>query len=363
MPKRWDCDRSPSPDEARRRRSGCGAHQMSRRVHVLTQYVWPDDAPTGIYAEQIADGLAAQGVPVRLVAGSGKYRPGSRAAPRTEILRLPHRLGRRGRLMSTAREYLSVHRAFARYLRSQVGRGDTVLITSAPPTTVFLHAQVRRRGARAVYWLQDYYPQLIRGVWDPPRVFVKHLGVLWENALARWNEVIKSAPNLAYRGSNARVLRNWNTIDPGEPRPCRSGTALYSGNLGYGHDLGAFIDMCAGLRDRGYEVTVRGDGPGMSRLPDWINIEAPLEDPASLLASYWEAEVHLVAADPRLQDAIFPSKIWNSLAVGRPIMASGFAGAMAEELDYVRQCDFRRHLPEFIEWLAALHCEEWSDRP
>ena len=46
-----------------------------------------------------------------------------------------------------------------------------------------------------------------------------------------------------------------------------------------------------------------------------------------------EAETHLVAAHPRIQGAVFPSKLWNSLAAGRRILYSGFAGAMQAELE------------------------------
>lgn len=82
-------------------------------VHILSQYLWPDDAPTGIYAEQVADSLARTGVRVRLVGGTGTYRPGERPAPASSIERVAHREGKRGRLLSTALEYESVRRAFA----------------------------------------------------------------------------------------------------------------------------------------------------------------------------------------------------------------------------------------------------------
>ena len=137
-------------------------------VHVLSQYLWPDDAPTGIYAEQLADSLAAAGVEVRLVGGQGSYRRGRRAAPRTAVVRLKHYEGRRGRLLSTAREYESVREAFGSYIRAHVAANDVVIVTSAPPTTLFLHRAIRARGALGLYWLQDYYPQLVRGVWDAP---------------------------------------------------------------------------------------------------------------------------------------------------------------------------------------------------
>lgn len=323
-----------------------------RRFHLLTQYVWPDDAPTGIYVEHIADGLRAAGVPARIVSGRGEYRPGERRPPETPIIRVPHRQGRRGSLLSTAIEYSSVNRAFVRYLRRETGPGDVVLVTSAPPTSVFLHRQIRRLRARSVYWLQDFYPQLIRGIWDPPSPLVAALESVWRSALGSWNCVVKSGANLAYSGSNAVVHRNWNTVEPGPSRPARPRTALYSGNLGYGHDVGEFLRLCSELRDAGYEVTIRGDGPGMRALPHWIRAEPPLRRSEDLVRSYWEAEVHLVAADPRLTGALFPSKIWNSLAVGRPVRASGFAGAMAAELTAARESNLTRHRSNLVDYLV-----------
>ncbi len=327
---------------------------MTRRLHLLTQYLWPDDAPTGIYAEQVADAVAARGVETRLVAGSGSYRPGRRLAPRTPIERLEVREAKRGRLFATALEHASVDRAFAGYLKRAVRPGDVVVFTSAPATTVFLHRGVRRAGATGVYWLQDFYPQLLRGAWDPPRFVVGGLTALWSRALASWEHVVKSAANLGYSGGNATVIRNWNTIEPGAPRPRRPRTALYSGNLGYAHDVAAFVAMCSALRDDGYEITVRGDGPGMRRLPGWMRIEPPFQDPADLLASYHDAALHLVAADARITAALFPSKLWNALALGRPVRASGFAGAMAAELEIALQADFRQHLPQWVDFLLRL---------
>lgn len=327
-------------------------------VHVLSQYLWPDDAPTGIYAEHLADSLLAAGASVRLVGGQGSYRPGRRAAPATPIRRLAHFEGIRGALASVAREYESVRKAFGTYIDGEVHGRDVVVVTSAPPTTLFLHRSIRARGARGVYWLQDYYPELIRGVWDAPRPLRRLLDRLWRRELAAWPLVVKAAGNLAYAGPNAVLIRNWNTLELGEPKPHCARTALYSGNLGWGHDLGAFLEMCGKLHAEGYEVTVRGDGPGMTRLPHWIRSAAPLVDSAELVRSYWDAEVHLVAGHPRFPDAVFPSKFWNAFATGRPVLASGFVGAMAAELEEARRADYRRHLPKWSTLVLALLDDE-----
>jgi hypothetical protein len=323
-------------------------------VHVLTQYAWPDDAPTGIYAEQVADALADEGLPVRLVAGTGRYREGRRPAPRTRIERLPHWEGRRERLSSVALEYEAVRRAFARYLRTEVTENDVVVVTSAPPTALFLHGLVRRRHAIGVYWLQDYYPQLIRAVWDPPAPLRLAMRRLWDRHLRAWDHVVKVAANVRCPRDDTTLIRNWNTLELGDPRPARPRTALYSGNLGWGHHVPSFLQLCRQLVDDGYEVTVRGDGPGMKLLPEWVRSEPPLTEPEALVRSYWEAEVHLVAGHPQLPDAVFPSKIWNALAAGRRVLASGFSGAMLDELEEARRAEPRSHIRAWVRFVSAL---------
>jgi hypothetical protein len=148
--------------------------------------------------------------------------------------------------------------------------------------------------------------------------------------------------------------RNWPTIEFCELAPAQPATALYSGNLGYGHDLRTFLDLCRKLRDRGYTITVRGDGPKMLRLPDWIERRPPCVSQEELVAAYARSEIHLVAGDPRLPEAVFPSKVWNSLAARRHIMTSGFAGAMQEEWKQVEKSDFRAHLPEWVDFAMSL---------
>ena len=112
-----------------------------------------------------------------------------------------------------------------------------------------------------------------------------------------------------------------------------------------------FIALCRKLHAEGREIIVRGDGPGMARLPEWILVKSSHVEPADCIRDYWEAEAHLVAGHPDLPDAVFPSKFWNAHATGRPVLASGFDGVMAAELETARTSDFRQHL---VQWSAFL---------
>jgi hypothetical protein len=296
------------------------------------------------------------------VAGTGRYREGNRPAPRTPVERVSHRQGRRERLASVALEYESVRRAFTRYVSTQVHEGDVVVLTSAPPTTLFLHGAVTARGATGVYWLQDYYPQLIRAVWDPPALLLRMMRRLWDRHLARWDHIVRAAGNIRCPVERTVTIRNWNTLDLGRPRPARPLTALYSGNLGWGHHLPSFLELCRQLADEGYEVTVRGDGPGMRALPPWVRAAAPLTDPGVLVQSYWEAELHLAAGHPRIPDAVFPSKVWNAVAAGRPVRTSGFAAPMLEELEVTRSSRPADHLREWVRFVLSLTAPEAARR-
>lgn len=324
------------------------------RIHLLNQYLWPDGAPTGIYTEMLAGRLAADGLDVALVGGGGSYRASTRPAPATPIVRLRAQRGQRGSHASTFAEYWSVNSAFAGYIRREVRAGDVVVVSSAPPLTIHLHRAIHERSALAVYWLQDYYPELLRGVWDYPSPIRAWLARHWDRHLAAWDRVVKSAANLGYRGANAATIRNWPTLAFTEVPPPEPKTALYTGNFGYGHDVPSFVAECSTLHERGVRIVVRGDGPGIGRLPAWIETGPAFASEAELRAALVRHGLHLVAAHPEIRTAIFPSKIWNSLAAGREVIGTGFVGEMADELEATRRAPFREHIGQWVQLLAGI---------
>lgn len=322
-------------------------------VHLLTQYIWPDAAPTGLYAEQLGTRLEEHRYRVKLIGGQGGYRALARPRPVAEIVHLEHYQGRRGNLRQTFAEYASVTRAFRSYIARFVGRDDLVIVTSAPPNTVTLASAIRRCGARCIYWLQDYYPELVRGLYDYPAPLRRVFRRFWDHHLARWDQVVKIGANLGGPAGNSVVIRNWPTLSFDCTVAPEPGTAIYSGNLGYGHDVKPLVEACAQLRRAGYRITMRADGRGLARLPSWLQ-PLPLEnDPEKLRQDLLRHEVHLVAANPKITQAIFPSKIWNSIAAGRELLCTGFAGEMAEELEASKAAPFQTHLDQWSQLLRV----------
>jgi hypothetical protein len=330
-------------------------------VHILTQYIWPDAAPTGLYAEQLAARLEQAGGDLRLVGGRGGYRALQRARPVAQITHLEHYQGSRGNLRQSFTEYSSVTRAFRDYIGRFVRRDDLVIVTSAPPNTVTLAKAIRRRGARSIYWLQDYYPELVRGLYEYPAPLRAAFRRYWDRHLARWDRVVKIGSNLGGPAHNAVIIRNWPTMTFDRSVAPEPRTALYSGNLGYGHNIDLLVEACGKLRAVGYRVTMRSDGRGAWQLPAWLQ-PVPLEnDPVRLRDDLLRHEVHLVAANPKITQAIFPSKIWNTLAAGRKLVCTGFAGAMIEELEISKLAPFDRHLEQWTHLIAVAQNDEQPD--
>ncbi|PYK39280.1 MAG: hypothetical protein DME49_04325 [Verrucomicrobia bacterium] len=321
--------------------------------HILSQYVWPDAAPTGLYAEHLATRLHQQGCDVRLVGGQGNYRALGRDKPPVPILHLEHYRGQRGNLAQTFIEYASVKRAFASYIDNFVRSADVVVVTSAPPNTVQLANRIKRRRARAIYWLQDYYPELIRGVREYPTCGRRAFSRYWDGRLLQWDRVVKIGANLAGPARNSVVIRNWPTIAFTEVSAPEPKTALYSGNLGYGHDVGLLVGACEQLRDQGYKIRIHADGPGARQLPAWLQVQQLHSDPEKLKTELLRHEIHLVAGHPRIRRAIFPSKVWNSIAAGRRLICTGFEGEMFDELEAAKHARFESHLDQWVDLISS----------
>jgi putative colanic acid biosynthesis glycosyltransferase WcaI len=324
------------------------------KFHILTQYVWPDAAPTGLYAEHLATRLHENGCDVCLIGGQGSYRTLSRAKPAVSILHLEHYLGGRGSLAQTSIEYAAVNRAFRNYIEDFVKPDDVVVVTSAPPNTVRLANSIKRRGARSIYWLQDYYPELVRGIREYPTSFRRAFSHYWDGQLSQWNRVVKIGANLGGPSRNSVVIRNWPTLkfeESTQPEPL---TALYSGNLGYGHDIGLLVAACEKLRDEGYRISIRADGRGVRHLPTWLQARPLHTETKELKKDLMCHEIHLIAAHPKITRAVFPSKIWNSIAAGRRLVCTGFEGEMATELEIARTTSFAQHLDQWMQLILPL---------
>jgi len=108
-------------------------------------------------------------------------------------------------------------------------------------------------------------------------------------------------------------------------------TLLYSGNIGMGQDVGTALRAAAQLNGEAkLKVLIAGDGRGLAAVRAMIaelhlaNAEirppVPLEELPALLA---RGDVHLICQQPGTEGLLVPSKIYSTLAAGRPSLFIG----------------------------------------
>jgi hypothetical protein len=309
------------------------------KIHVVNHHFWPDGSPSAVLEEALADSLRDLGHDTVLVAGSGSFHLTERAAPASPVITLASReAGQRHTQWAILRDYGRFWKAIRAYLRQQVRPGEAILATTSPFLNVFLVAQARRQGGVVtIMHLQDYLPANLRSLSLAHRLVAPLVKVVMDRWLARWDLVLPCAGNLAYHRANARVIRHWPTIEavPGRQVDRSAKRALYAGNLGIAHDIGALVRQLDRLHADGWAIDFYGDGPGVAQLPGYVAVHRFVSGQEYLDALY-SHPVHLVAGVRRDGTGSFPSKTFNSLLVGAEVIPCGFTAEMRQELELVK---------------------------
>jgi glycosyltransferase involved in cell wall biosynthesis len=108
-------------------------------------------------------------------------------------------------------------------------------------------------------------------------------------------------------------------------------TLLYSGNLGIGQDLHTVLRAVARLNgDKDLRIIIIGGGKGLPSVKQLVaelqmrNVEfsepVPLYKLFDVLAT---GDIHIICQKPGTEGLLVPSKIYSTLAVGRPSLFVG----------------------------------------
>jgi glycosyltransferase involved in cell wall biosynthesis len=325
------------------------------KIHFINQYIYPDGSPVCLISEQVAEYLfTKKNVEVVMVGGAGEYRPSSRNQPNMPLVNLPTLSFKRETKIDILKEYWAVYGAFKKYVKENVQDGDTLVVTSSPFLNVMLRNLVDKKRVRTIFWLFDYFPASLKSMNIP--FLYNIIKFWWDRELRKYDSVIKISSNLGYFESNSVVHRQWNMIDiQPDTSIIPERKALYTGNLGIAHDVDSLAKECAKLRDDGYEINIHADGPGLEKLPDWLKLKSRgiFKNAEDLKKALHEHEIHLITGTPGTDELSFPSKIWNSIAAGKEVIAAGFYGKMIDELAMTLEADYKKHLPDCAEYILA----------
>jgi colanic acid biosynthesis glycosyl transferase WcaI len=319
------------------------------KVVVVSQHYPPDRGTTAAIMAAIAEHLAAEN-PVLVLSGiSGSATNGSTPSTRPTVVEIGNRIPAKAALIRrAAAEALFTMRAFLAMLK-HLQRGDVVITVTAPFTLPYaVAAAARMKHARSVLIMHDLFPEVLvmAGLLRATSIFAKLVRGANSLMFRALNAVVTIGRDterhlLRYKGmTRAKIwfIPNWATLVPGV-RPItadncyRPAGARYvvglSGNLGFTHDPVIVFDAAARLLrdDPDIQFLLSGWGIGFERLktlqaeatlPNVTLMErVPEENLEQLLSA---ADIWLIPYLKNVAGVSVPSRFYNLLAIGRPVI-------------------------------------------
>ncbi len=330
-------------------------------ILLLNEYFPPDTSATAKFAAQVVESLAVDHR-VTVLAGRPSYDPTehhSRYLLRREV---------RGNLAvervgSTAYQRFQMRRRVSNYLtylslavpRALSIPSDIVLAMTDPPIEGIAGALVAHLSGRPfVYNIRDMYPDMaVGGSIVRPGSFTAH----WD-AMHRW--ALRQAARVIVLGEDMRDRIVAKGIDPARVVVSRDGIVIpetvpspdnsvareirgdfrfalvHAGNLGFYGAWQTLISAVRTLENEGVGLIFIGEGamkPQVQAMAEGCRAirflpYRPASEIPQVLSS---GDMHVVTVKRGLEGVVVPSKLYPTLAAGRPVL-----GVAPEECDVVR---------------------------
>ncbi|CAN1211799.1 Glycosyl transferase group 1 family [Tumidithrix helvetica PCC 7403] len=341
---------------------------MKPSLSIITQFYPPDYAATGQFVHDLAGALVKEGYSVNVFTGMPSY-----AFKQTDVARQEYRNGVlinrtgsteampkriRGKLIGSLLFWIRCAIKF----RTKVARGSHLIITTAPPFLgligwfynklcghtytcliydIYPEVAVRLNVVKGDEWIVKLWEAINLRVWrranslvvlsEPMKqLLIQRHGELADkiHVIHSWadNELIKPIPK----------ERNWFIREHGLTNAF---VVLYSGNLGRCHDEITIMQAARLLNDKAQiKFVFIGDGVGSHRIQAAIAagelpnaIKLPYQDREVLPYSLTACDLSLVSLKSNVEGVVAPSKLYGTLAAGRPV------AAICPQDSYIRQ--------------------------
>lgn len=322
-------------------------------MHILlfNEYYPPDTSATAKMAATVAETLAARHR-VTVVAGRPSYDP-DELYPYRLLQRITRNKVTVECVGSTAYPRHQMRRRLSNYLsylalavpRAISIRSDVVLGMTDPPVAGIAAAFVARvTGRPFIYNIRDMYPDMaVGGDIVSHGAFVR----LWER-MHRW--ALRQAACVIVLGDDMRERILGKGVSPERVVIVRDGTsfpsfmpppsdpvvqeircgfpfvAMHAGNLGFYGAWDTLLKAADMLRDDGVGLVFVGDGANRVRLQTAAmnspNVRflpfRPFEQVPHVMMA---GDIHIVTVRRGLEGVVVPSKLFSTLAAGRPVLA------------------------------------------
>jgi colanic acid biosynthesis glycosyl transferase WcaI len=323
--------------------------QTRPKVVIVSQHYPPDQSTTAAILSKIAEHLATEHQVLVLSGTPSSMTMDAASGNQPMVVEIKSRIAAKATLVKRAVvETLFTLRAFAALLM-QLQRGDIAVTVPAPftlPYAVVAAAKLKR--ARSILIMHDLYPDVLvaAGLLKPMSVLTQAIRVANSLMFCGLSAVITIGRDterllLHYRRlarDKIRFIPNWATLAPGvrpiqfDNRFRRQHSARFivglAGNLGFTHDP-VIVFEAARLLLQDHEIHFMLSGWGMgfdqlkqlqsdTKLPNVTLIDRVEEEHLEQFLS--AADVWLIPYRKNVAGLSVPSRFYNLLAVGRPVI-------------------------------------------
>jgi colanic acid biosynthesis glycosyl transferase WcaI len=331
--------------------------EKRQTLWVVTELYYPEETSTGYYLTRLAEGLTDD-FQVKVLCGQPNYSARGIKAPKKETRRGVEIFRAAGttldknvivyRLVNMLTLGCSVFFKALRHFR----KGDKVLVVTTPPSLPYITAAASLiKGAGYILLIHDNYPEILIAA---NKARADSLFVNTLNYLNRW--LYKYAGKIIVCGRDmfeltgkktegldipVETIQNWAELENVEPLPRSENPLLkelqienrlvflYAGNMGYPNDIESIIECAAQLvDDERFCFVFLGAGVKRKWLEREIeekslkNVKLLEPRPRSDQNIFLNAcDVAIVTLVKKMWGVSMPSRTYNILAAGKPILA------------------------------------------
>jgi colanic acid biosynthesis glycosyl transferase WcaI len=329
----------------------------NNRLWFMSELYWPEDRSTGFYMTAIAESAATK-LPVGVICSQptydakGAHRPEVETKSGVIIYRTWNTKFNKNnialRLINVLTTCLS---SFIIGLR-KIKRGDVIVCVTNPPFLPLVACLISLfRKSRYIVLVHDVYPGIlaVAGAVRPDSLLYRTVQQLYNFLYKRAQGIIVIGQDMADRiladcpglADKFELIRNWADVESIEPAKFTSNELVqqlglenkfivqFSGNIGRTHGAEIVVDAAERLRGEP-EIHFLIIGTGAKRR--WLELEMEKRklgkmtlvdyQPRECLSSTLSAcHVALVTMAPGMLGLSVPSRSYNIMAAGRPLIA------------------------------------------
>jgi glycosyltransferase involved in cell wall biosynthesis len=330
---------------------------MRKRLWVVSELYYPEETSTGYYLTKIAEGLA-DSFEVRVLCGQPNYfKRGVRAPSRethkgVDIYRCAGTTWDKNVIVFRLVNMLTLGLTVFFKALFNFKKNDIVLVVTTPPSMPLLVAlAARSKGAKYVPLIHDNYPELAIAA---KKLKADSLVSRITRSLNSW--LYSRAAKIIVVGRDMKdlvgkkiagkqisiaVIPNWAETEDLEPGPRQENKLLneaglmdkfvflYAGNMGHPNDMESILACAEKLKDdERFHFLFLGAGAKRKWLESEVgsknltNVTPLAPRPRAEQNDFLNAcDVAIISLVPGMWGVSMPSRTYNTLAVGKPILA------------------------------------------